>query len=73
MTSESTFINSLQEEMVERDFPGADPSHLDSHLSEDWVKGKGTHTIKHRSKRFPPQPQKEADFSIHTGKRTLSS
>jgi hypothetical protein len=35
MISESTFINSLQEEMVERDFPGADPSHLESHLSED--------------------------------------
>lgn len=38
--------------MVEMDFP--DPSHLEACLSEDWVKGKGIHTIKHISKRSPP-------------------
>lgn len=58
-------LTAFREEMVEMDFP--DPSHLEACLSEDWVKGKGIHTIKHISQRSPP-PQGRQDLSIYTVK-----
>lgn len=52
-----------------------DPSHLELLLSEDGVKGKGAHTIQHRSKRSQPPPppsththKRRQNFSIHAVK-----
>lgn len=70
MTSEPTFISSLQQGGDGKGLSSytSDPSHLEPLRSEDWEKGKGAHTIKHRSKRsqrpLPPtaHTQKEAEF-----------
>lgn len=77
MTSEPTFISSLQRGGGWKGLPSCtpDPSHLELLLSEDGVKGKGAHTIKHRSKRSQPPPppsththKRRQNFSIHAVK-----